>query len=1145
MIKRPYSLTFLLSVFLFCAAVGTVFYTINNLRHDKIDHIHTMLKERAAEVSKRVKIIKFNMELISINPSVVELGSGTGHAPSLNQYLARLKEKAGLLAIYLLNSNGKCILSTDCRFLDKNYSFRPYFQDAVRNGQGSYVARGVTSNTIGLYLSKKIDINKTGGPETAGADDFMVLVFKIAPETLLSTSAFMDIKELETWLATPNGVLFRPSTPGLFTLNPMPSQWSKNIKGTRQFDNVCIHSMGFPQGTWARLMSKGHIVAEKHGMRFHLSRIRLTPEGLFGVVLLPESFEAHEYSAMKRAVIIMAGLFLLATVPLCLLLLYLRRQATELKNSRSKIRLLETAVEQAAHTVVITDRAGRIEYVNPAFTKTTGYTRQEAIGQNPRVLKSGRQGPEFYADLWNTIKAGRVWQGRFHNRRKDGTLYWEDAIISPVFNEKGQITHYIAIKSNVTELVKLEKQLKKKMAELQAIMDHAGVGILLVKNRKVLAANKTLANILGVSEEKLVGKETKPFYHSEEEYEMIMKKWYPRLQKDESVFFEYRAILPNGDIRYFQVVGKVSRQGDIETMETVWVLHDITEIKKLQNQLKEAKERAETASLAKSEFLANMSHEIRTPLNGIIGMLNLLATTNMDEIQKGYVSNASTSAEILLAILNDILDFSKIEAGKFTLEEADFNITAVIEAVVSSMKIVASQKDIELQVDIDQNLPQCIRGDSTRLRQILMNLLSNAVKFTGKGWIRLKVAVLGEDYQDDDQDIELYFSVEDTGIGIPQDRINELFQEFTQVDASITRKFGGTGLGLAISRRLVEMMDGTIGVESQLGKGSKFWFTLKLAPGNRDSDNCIENPNALLSNIDLLEKIKSKECTKRILVVDDNQVNQQVIVAMLRKLGIQTEAVSNGEEAVEALSVIPYDLVFMDIQMPVMDGMEATRRIRAKGSHVLNPDIPIIALTAHAFSEEVKKFLEAGMNDHLAKPIIAEKLVACLIRWLKCRDIDSQAEVQGSPGGDASKAKDRNKNKPVDSPSRQDTPQPDDTGDIPRFDIGALNARTMDDVDTRNLVIETFREIMPADMENLDKAMKEGDLTKIRDQAHAIKGSSANIGAMKLSAIAAEMETVAKTAASYSEVSDTLRAKFDEMKAEFLLLDQEFKDITA
>ncbi len=1125
MINKSYSVSLLFSLLLFCAAVGTVYLTIESLKQSKIEQIEGLLSERSYEVAERVRTLRFNLELLSLNPSITSFRQGQPSS-SIMPYLMRLKEKSDLLAIYLMDRDGTCVLSTDPRFLGKNYGFRPYFKEAVLYGEGTYVAKGITSNKVGLYLSRRVDLEGAGP-----GFNFMVMVFKVAPQWLFSTSAFMQPEEMETWLATPNGVMFRPGEGGFFTLNPMGPEWFERLKGSRQFENAEIKNLGFPLGTWKRLMGHKHISAERHGQGYHLAKIKLTKNGLFSVVILPESFESAEYTAMKRAVVVMAALFLLAAAPLCLLLFYMKRQAEEITMSRSRIRLLETAVEQAAHTVVITDKAGRIQYVNPAFSKISGYSRREAIGQNPRVLKSGRQGPEFYEELWKTIKSGKVWRGRFHNRRKDGSLYWEDAIISPVLNERGQITHYIAIKNNVTGVVELEEQLKKKMSELQAIMDHAGVGILLVRNRRILAANKMLAKILGTTEEELIGQETRFFYNSDEDYEMIMRKWYPKLLNGQSVFFEYRAVLPNGSARYFQVVGKVSRPGNLETMETVWVLHDITEIKRLQRQLEEAKDRAEAANMAKSEFLANMSHEIRTPLNGVIGMLNLLSTTGLDETQKSYVSNASTSAEILLAILNDILDFSKIEAGRLTLEKVDFNLMVVIEAVVSSMRVVASQKNVELRVNLEDGLPECLKGDPTRLRQVLMNLLSNAVKFTGQGWIELSVRV--EEKPDDS--VMFRFTVEDTGIGIPKDQLCELFQKFTQVDASITRKFGGTGLGLAISKKLAEMMGGRIGVESEYGKGSKFWFTARFQYGNSASDGCMEEPGSGFASVDLMEKIKTKGCSKRVLVVDDNLVNQQVIVAMLRKLGLQTEAVSNGQEAVEALSVIPYDLVFMDIQMPVMDGMEATRKIRERGTTVINPEIPIVALTAHAFKEEVKKFLEAGMNDHLAKPIVTERLIACLMKWLRCDRFDKLSSEESKGEGESS----RKKHDSGDGSVYEKGDGLKIDGDIPSFDLEALNDRTMNDNQVKRLVIETFLETMPLDIGSLSDAIDKKDLLKIRENAHTIKGSSANIAAMRLSAIAAYIERLAKNGSSFDEIFPEVKAGFRELEEEYSILKKE------
>ncbi len=1105
--NRSYFLTVLLSLLLIGGAAGAVFTTIEKLNQTRLDSVKNLVKTRSAEIAERVRSLRFNLELLSLNPSIKEIRKRDQFNASLVNYLKKLKEASGILAIYLMDSRGNCILSTNPEFLGKNYGFRPYFKDALKTGRGFYVAKGVTSKKIGLYLSKRVDMGKS-----SSRNDSMVMVFKVAPKSILSASPLI-LKEMKTWLATPNGVLFRPEARSFFSINPMPSAWHDGIRRMRQFEGQDIKSLGFPEGTWNKLISQGSVSAELDGKRFHIELTRLIDKDLFSVLILPEAFELPEYAAMKHAVMIMIGLFTLAVVPVCALLFYLRRQQLELAKSRSKIKLLMAAVEQAAHTVVITDKNGTIEYVNPAFSEITGFSKEEALGQNPRILKSGFHDAEFYENLWKTINSGKVWKGRFQNMKKDGSLYWEDAVISPLQNNDGQITHFIAIKSDVTDVVRLEHKLNKKLREWQAIMDHAGVGILLVRNRRILAANKMLATILSADEEELVGRQTRLFYHSEEEYQLIMRKWYPRLIKGETVAFEHKTVLPGGDLRHFQVVGKVSRPGNLETMETVWVLHDISEIKRLQKDLEAAKERAEAASRAKSEFLANMSHEIRTPLNGVIGMLHLLSSTSLDEDQKNYVAKAATSADILLAILNDILDFSKIEAGKLVLEEIDFNLHLLIEMLVSSMRLVAMQKNLDLRVDIDEHVVECLRGDSTRLRQVLMNLLSNAVKFTEEGWIELVV----NQKREDKHGVELYFSVEDTGRGIPAEKREELFDEFTQVDASTTRKFGGTGLGLAISRKLVHLLGGEIGVESEIGMGTKFWFTACFKKGDTKSEGCQVRTQAALVDNKVLKRIKDHGCSKRVLVVDDNQVNQQVVVAMLRKLGIRAEAVSNGKEAVEALSVIPYDMVFMDIQMPIMDGMEATRKIKGPDSRAINPDIPVVALTAHAFREEIKQFMEAGMDDHLAKPVVPEKLIACLMKWLKCESGVGE-EID----------------KPL-SPS-QETEKRGNEDDPPRFERQALDARTMGDKELKDDVINTFIQTTKDNIQLLKDAIQQENLEMIAERAHAIKGSSGNIAGMKLSALASKIEKSSRAGNRDTSKLEELEKMITGLEEEFGLL---------
>jgi signal transduction histidine kinase/CheY-like chemotaxis protein/HPt (histidine-containing phosphotransfer) domain-containing protein len=566
---------------------------------------------------------------------------------------------------------------------------------------------------------------------------------------------------------------------------------------------------------------------------------------------------------------------------------------------------------------------------------------------------------------------------------------------------------------------------------------------------------------------------------------------------------EFRIVWPDGSIHIIRALAMLQLDNSGRPSHLIGTNWDITAQKSAQQRLIEtnldleqagirANElmiQAETANVAKSAFLATISHEIRTPMNGIIGMANLLLDTTLTDEQRQYATLLKSSGDALLVLINDVLDLSKIEAKKLELESVDFDLAELVAEVIAMMDVQAQEKRLTIRHELAEGIPQRVVGDPGRLRQILVNLTGNAIKFTDRGEVLVR-AELAEDAVDS---CLMLFSVVDTGIGIPRDKQGALFAPFTQLDSTTTRKYGGTGLGLAISHQLAELMGGKIGVESEPGKGSTFWFTIRFAKPRAD-DYEVKRSSARRGKELTAFDFKPFAHRFRILLAEDNLTNQLIAVKYLERLGLSVDTVVNGSEAVHAVghSALPYDLVLMDCQMPEMDGYEATRKIRA----LVTPSgkrLPIIALTAHALQGDRERCIDAGMDDYLGKPISIAGLYRAIAKFLP---VVEQGENPVTPPQDAKAA----------------TPTADGhtaTGSGIIFDAEAFGARTMNDASLAKLVITTFMEDMPVQFEKLERAIQSGDAKSSATQAHRIRGAAANMSCGILYGRAAEIESEA------------------------------------
>jgi PAS domain S-box-containing protein len=805
------------------------------------------------------------------------------------------------------------------------------------------------------------------------------------------------------------------------------------------------------------------------------------------------------------------------------------RDITQQKEAERRLqetlRFNESVLLKSPLAIAVYRAAGPCVVANEAMATLIGATREQLLAQNFHRIEAFRS-TGLYADLLDALADGELREREFRTISAFGKEIWVSCQILPtVLNNE---PHLVVQFSDLSELHTRNLALRSAMNRQELAAKVAAIGIWTWDlGENILIWDQRMCEIYQVPEE-LQGTELS--------YDVWRSRCHPAdlkrteegvasaIREKKPFNSHFRIVLPDGSIRHLQTAAIVEAAESGEPLRFVGFNRDLTDQKAAETALLAAKQEAETAASqaaaanrAKSEFLANMSHEIRTPMNAVMGLAQLLLDTELSTRQRDYLRKLYNAAHSLLGILNDILDYSKIEAGKLDLETVDIEMAELLESAANLFSLAAEDKGLELIVEIDPDIPPMLLGDPLRLRQIMNNLLGNAVKFTPKGQITLSMRLV--ERQGDE--VTLKVSVQDTGIGMTSEQVGRLFRAFEQADASTTRRFGGTGLGLTITKYLVDMMGGEISVESQPEQGSTFGFQVRLqvspTPANKDVAGHLPGTRTLIADDQKsardVRNMRSRTHRIRgaeILLVEDNPTNQLVACDLLEKMGLRVTLANHGREAVEHAAARRFDAILMDLQMPEMDGLEATRRIRALPQ---GPDVPIIAMTAAAMTADREASQSAGMNDFLAKPIDIAELTTALLRWISPLGAEEASVLKIAPIAP--------------------TAPPDGMG-IP-FEIAGLDLddalRHMGgDWNLLRRALDGFARDFAESAADLDDHLAQGRWAEARRLVHTLKGIVKTIGATALheasqpleAALAAEKSR--STTAFKTALADTLSA---------------------